>query len=232
MSEPIRDYIEVMAIVEGKTEQVFIEQVLAPYLAEQMIFIYATQVSKPGQKGGDVRFSRMSRDIGLHLKQRSDTYVTTLVDYYGVKEWPGIETLGHPNNPQQIADHLNEATLQQVVGKFTEQQAERRFTPFIAVHEFEALLFSDSAILASELGVPEPEVNAVLAECGSAEAINNGPDTAPSKRLDRWSANGKFAKTTKGIAIAQRIGIPRMRAQCPLFNTWIARIEALMLESA
>ena len=80
------DYIEVIAIVEGKTEQVFVESVLQPYLAQQNIFISATQVSKPGQKGGDVRFSRVSRDIERHLKQRPDTYVTTLVDYYGIKE--------------------------------------------------------------------------------------------------------------------------------------------------
>lgn len=232
MNDPVRAYVEVIAIVEGKTEQVFIEQVLAPYLADKMIFIRATQVSKPGQKGGDVRFSRVSRDIGLHLKQRSDTYVTTLVDYYGVKEWPGVETLPNQNTPEQIAMHLNAATEQQVVALFAEQQAERRFIPYVALHEFEALLFSDSAILASELGISEPQVSAVLTECGAPEAINNGPDTAPSKRLDRWSVNGKFAKTTKGIAIAERIGIPRMRAQCPLFDAWIARFEALMLEPA
>ena len=31
------DYIEVIAIVEGKTEQVFVESVLQPYLAQQNI---------------------------------------------------------------------------------------------------------------------------------------------------------------------------------------------------
>lgn len=59
------DYIEVIAIVEGKTEQVFVEQVLKPYLEEKMIFISATQASKPGQKGGDVKFSRVINDIRM-----------------------------------------------------------------------------------------------------------------------------------------------------------------------
>ena len=45
------DYIEVIAIVEGKTEQIFIESILAPYLGYKGIGIRATQVSKPGQKG-------------------------------------------------------------------------------------------------------------------------------------------------------------------------------------
>ena len=158
------DYIEVMTIVEGKTEQVFVEMVLKPYLAEKMIFIQATQASKPGQKGGDVKFSRVINDIRDHLKQRNDTYVTTLVDYYGIKEWPGLDSLAQNLTPSQIADHLNAATKHQVVSDFANQQAERRFIPYIAVHEFEALLFSNSAILASELGVDEDQVKNVLAE--------------------------------------------------------------------
>nr|WP_321269287.1 DUF4276 family protein [uncultured Tolumonas sp.] len=222
------NYIEVMAIVEGKTEQVFVEKVLKPYLADKMIFIKATQASKPGQKGGDVKFSRVINDIRDHLKQRNDTYVTTLVDYYGIKEWPGLDSLAQNLTPYQIADHLNAATKQQVVSEFANQQAERRFIPYIAVHEFEALLFSDSAILASELCVDEDQVKNVLTECGEPEAINNGKETAPSKRLDNWSPNGKFAKTTAGIAIAQQIGITQMREQCPLFNAWLAQFEALV----
>ena len=222
------NYIEVMAIVEGKTEQVFVEKVLKPYLADKMIFIKATQASKPGQKGGDVKFSRVINDIRDHLKQRNDTYVTTLVDYYGIKEWPGLDSLAQNLTPYQIADHLNAATKLQVVSEFANQRAERRFIPYIAVHEFEALLFSDSAILASELGVDEDQIKNVLAECGEPEAINNGKETAPSKRLDNWSPNGKFAKTTAGIAIAQQIGITQMREQCPLFNAWLAQFEALV----
>lgn len=228
----MNSYINVIAIVEGKTEQVFIEQILAPWLAERMIFMTATQVSKPGQKGGDVRFSRVSRDIGLHLKQRADTYVTTLVDYYGVTEWPGMDSLPTQRAPAQIAEHLNTAVMNEVNNLFAEQQSARRFIPFIALHEFEALLFSDSSILAEELGIPVANVEAVVAECGEPEAINNGRETAPSKRLNKWTPEGKFGKTTQGIAIAKRIGITRMREQCPLFDAWIAQFEALMVEPA
>ncbi|MNH40024.1 hypothetical protein D3C79_1012750 [compost metagenome] len=96
------------------------------------------------------------------------------------------------------------------------------------MHELEALLFSDRAILADELGISEELVQRVLTECGEPEAINNGPTTAPSKRLDGWSPKGEFAKTTKGIAIAERIGISQMRAQCPLFDAWLGEFEALV----
>jgi hypothetical protein len=53
--------------------------------------IVATQITKPGQKGGDVRFERVKKDLGMHLKQRPDTYVTLFVDYYGIKsDWPSL----------------------------------------------------------------------------------------------------------------------------------------------
>jgi hypothetical protein len=219
-------YINVIAIVEGKTEQIFIESILEKYLGSKNIGISATQVSKPGQKGGDVRFSRVKRDLGVHLKQRSDTYVTTFIDYYGTKEWPGLELVSPQALPAQIAKTINEATKTQVVSLFSEQQAERRFIPFLAVHEFEALLFSDAGTLARHLGIDESKVVTVLSECGSPEAINNNPLTAPSKRLNAWS-NGKFLKTTMGVTIANEIGIERIRNECPLFNEWLKIFEEI-----
>lgn len=132
-------YINVVAIVEGKTEQIFIEQILRPYLAEKMIFVSVTQVTKPGQKGGDVRFSRIKKDLELHLKQRQDTYVTTLVDYYGTKEWPGLDKVAANWRPDQIAQCINDATREEVNAFFGQQQSDRRFVPFMAMHEFEAL---------------------------------------------------------------------------------------------
>ena len=46
------NYIEGMAIVEGKTEQVFIELILQPYLATKSIYISATQVSNTKRESG------------------------------------------------------------------------------------------------------------------------------------------------------------------------------------
>lgn len=84
--------VEVVAIVEGKTEEIFIKQIIQPHLAAMGIYITPILVSKPGQKGGDVKFARVKNDIERHLKQRSDTYLTLLVDYYGIKpDWPGIQ---------------------------------------------------------------------------------------------------------------------------------------------
>lgn len=221
------DYVEVITIVEGKTEQIFIESILAPYLIENKVIIKATQVSKPGQKGGDVKFSRAVKDIGNHLKQRSETYVSTFVDYYGIKEWPGLDKVPLQATPIEIAEAVNAETRKAVAQSYPQLRTDTRFIPYLAVHEFEALLFSCSETLATRLGIKAADVEKVLSDCGEPEAINNNPTTAPSKRLDAWSEGGKFAKTSSGISIATDIGIPTIREKCPVFNAWLLCLESL-----
>lgn len=219
------NYPEIYAIVEGKTEQIFIEKVLQPYLAQKNIFIYATQISKSGQKGGDVKFIRAINDIGNHLKQRADTYVCTFVDYFRIKEWPGITNVPANATPDQIANIVNTATKHAVAERFPELQTERRFIPFLAIHEFEALLFSDSDILARKLGIQVSEIERVIEQYGIPEAINHGPDTAPSKRLENWKKT--YQKIANGIAIAKETGIDTIRAKCFLFDAWLRKLENL-----
>ncbi len=221
------DHIDIMVLVEGKTEEIFVNDLLRPYMAHKKIYLYPTQLSKPGQKGGDVRFSRAQRDIGMHLKQRPDTYVTTFIDFYGTKEWPGLNSVRPAATPAEIAQTINEATKAEVVNLFEDYRADIRFIPYVAVHEFEALLFSDTDLLSSKLIVSRETVEQVLSEHGEPEAVNNSPETAPSKRLDAWSPNGKFPKTTTGIVIARQIGISKIREKCPLFDNWLSIIETI-----
>ena len=221
------DYIDIMILVEGKTEEIFVNDLLKPFMAQKRIYLYPTQLSKPGQKGGDVRFSRAQRDIGMHLKQRPDTYVTTFIDFYGTKEWPGLDSVRPGARPAEISQAINEATKAEVMNLFNDYRADRRFIPYVAVHEFEAMLFSDSEILAAKLRINKETVDQVLTQHGEPEAVNNNPETAPSKRLDAWSPNEKFAKTTTGIMIARQIGIPKIRTMCPVFDNWLTTIESI-----
>jgi hypothetical protein len=218
-------YMDVVAIVEGRTEQIFVERVLAPYLGNKNIFIRATQISKPGQMGGDVKFSRAEKDIGSFLKQRPDTYVTQFFDYYGLKEWPNLDDIANQSHTE-IADLLNNAAIEQISKKYGDYQAQRRFIPYMAMHEFEALLFSDEAILAEALEVDTEQVAAIIEACGEPEKINNSRETAPSKRLNQLKPSGKFKKTTEGISIAEQIGVEKMRQHCPLFNNWLSQLES------
>lgn len=220
------DYVEIVALVEGKTEQIFIRNILGPYLAERQIYMTPIVVSKPGQKGGDIKFSRVKNDIELHLKQRSNTFLTLFVDYYGMKsDWPGhVEAKRHPT-PAGKARIINHRTKDRVNSLFANQNSDKRFIPYVAMHEFEAMLFSDPRILAEQLRIPQSRVDPILEECNEPENIDDSPQTAPSKRLEHLSS--RFKKTTTGIAVLEATGLAKTRARCPIFNKWLTDIESL-----
>jgi len=216
--------VEVVAIVEGKTEEIFIKDILQPYLANKNVFITPIIISKPGQKGGDVKFARVKNDIEKHLKQRPDTYLTLFIDFYGVKsDWPGVNDAEGISGPKGKADFVNQATKEKVVEHFGEQNAEERFIPYMAMYEFEALLFSAPAILARKLQIDESQVVSIIEECGEPENIDNSQVTAPSKRLESLSL--KFRKTTTGIAILKEAGLTAIRGKCPIFDGWVTSLE-------
>ena len=222
-------YADVIVLVEGPTEQQFVKQVLAPYMAKRNVYLTPVILDKPGEKGGDVKFVRAKNDIKKHLKQRVDTWVTLLVDYYGIHgDWPGYAESKRQTDHTRKADIMNQATAEQVKRLFPEQCQTSRFIPYVSMHEIEALYFSDPACLAAKIGVDQRQIDAILAECREPERINDNSATAPSKRLAALSP--RFKKTSTGIAIAEEIGIGKMREVCPLFNSWLLKLESLVVK--
>ena len=211
----------VRIVVEGPTEEKFIKQIVTPYLLSKGIYMM------PIVLHGDVKFDRVKDGVIKSLKDRKTKAVSCFVDYYGLKDWPEKETIQANSTPQQIADILNNAARNTICEEAGDDlNPSQRFIPFMAVHEFETLLFSNSAILAEGLGVAQAVVDHVLNQCGgNPEKINNSPITAPSKRLEGWKSD--YKKTIDGIAIAERIGLSMIREKCPLFDQWLSAIEAL-----
>jgi hypothetical protein len=219
--------ILIYAFVEGTTEKIFINKILKPYLCKKNVDIAVTVLStSKKQKGGDIKFSRAKNEIITHLKQRNRTYVTTMIDYYALKEWPGLEEIKakKSNMIQSSIANILETSCKNAIGNIC--NADNRFIPYIAMHEFEALLFSNPEILAKHINIERDLIDRILIKCGEPEAINNSPQTAPSKRLE--SLYPSFRKTVTGIAIAEEIGIDTMREKCPLFNTWIKNFEKII----
>ena len=58
------------------------------------------------------------------------------------------------------------------------------------------------------------------------EQINDGPTTAPSRRLEAVFG-GTYRKTEHGPLIAEDIGLDVIRAKCRGFNEWVSRLEGL-----
>ena len=144
-------------IVEGATEKRFVDEVLAPYLATRGIYVTSseniTSVShgRITGRGGDIRFSRLEHQITKFLKGRAGLYVATFADYYGVHEWPGLDRIPENAMPGEIAAILNQAAIDKLVNDEPQLRCDSRYLPFTAVHEFEALLFSNPDVLEREI---------------------------------------------------------------------------------
>lgn len=220
----MNDFIKVRIFVEGQSELSFITNVVRPHLLTKNIFADPILVSKKGEKGGDVKFTRLQNDIHRALCDKSVHLVSTFVDYYGLKEWPGKDDLPKNATPAQIEKKLSSMAFDKICLEYDRLNPKNRFLPYVVVHEFEALLFSNAQILATELGVDCFIIEDVLRQSsGGPESINNSPETAPSKRLMKW--NPRYHKVTMGTSIAKKIGLETIRFQCPLFDQWLTSIE-------
>ena len=216
---------EVYVVVEGFTEQTFIRDILAPYLYPRNIYLKASLIGKPGHKGGNVKFDRAQSDIVKFLKQRNDTYISTMFDYFRLDpKWPGRK-IKKTKTAKNKAGFIEQETVKELIKCYPDFNPER-FIPYFSMHEFEALLFSNPKRIAEKLSVKEKLILDILEECKEPEEINDEPETAPSKRIEKISWI-KYKKTITGIAIAKNIEIVEMRKKCPVFNLWLEKLEKL-----
>ena len=100
-----------------------------------------------------------------------------------------------------------------------------RFVPYVVMHEFEGLLFSDPDRFAQSLGKPDlaAELRAIRQEFQTPEDINDSPDTAPSKRV--LELHRGYQKPVNGILAMAELGLDTVRKACPLFNAWVSTLE-------
>ena len=130
---------------EGPTEQTFADTVLKPYLANCGVYmqgpILIAHARKKGRvhRGGGRNFTAMQNDIKRFLKQESgnEVFFTTMIDLYALhKNFPGLE------EAEQLR-HAPYTRVEALERAWSDETRDRRFIPFIQLHEFEAYLFSD-----------------------------------------------------------------------------------------
>lgn len=209
-------------LVEGQTEEAFVNELLVPHYARQGLYLIPIIVStSPGHKGGVVSYAKVRPQIEKLCKQDGAAHVSTLFDLYALPgDFPGKASADYPamGSGGQKAAFL-EAALAQDVGL-------RNFIPNLLVHEFEALLFVRVDAFADwtdDDRVLEP-LRAASATT-APEDINDSPQTAPSKRI--LAAMPGYQKTLHGPLIACDIGLDAMREECPHFASWLQKIDQL-----
>lgn len=214
----------VLIVVEGQTEERFVKTVLQPALEPIGLAITPTIVAtkrvKDGGtfKGGIHSYGQFREHLRRVLVGSGGALVTSMIDYYALPtDFPGMSDRPAHGTPRQRVQHVERA-LQVDVGQ-------PNFLPFIALHEFEAWLFSDPQTVPSVLAQPRQSAAfASIANAHAPEDINEKPETAPSRRLlDLFPG---YRKALHGPPAAQRIGLPTIRARCPHFDHWLSRVEA------
>lgn len=217
----------VHVICEGQTEEMFVNELLAPYFLSKNIYLSPALIGKPGHKGGNFKLQRLENDVEIRLLGDRSSYCTTFFDYYGLpSSFPGKGDSQEDINIDIKAANVEEA-MTAVLTKRIGEDAMRRFIPYVQMYEFEALLFSDPEAFAISIAKPEliQELSDIASAFESPEHINDSPQTAPSKRLENLIRG--YEKPLMGSLGALEVGLKTMRERCLLFDSWLQRLEEL-----
>ena len=179
--------------VEGETEETFVNEVLAPHLYQyNFTKVSARLIGNARQRdrrGGIRAWNAVRKDILRHLNEDADALSTTMVDFYalpqsGDKAWPGRADAERRAFPEKAATVEN-ALLADICGESGGNVYRNRFVPYVMMHEFEGLLFSDASKLGAGIGRPDlsSQFQVIRDQFESPEHINDSPLTAPSKRI-------------------------------------------------
>ncbi|MDR3244298.1 MAG: DUF4276 family protein, partial [Elusimicrobiota bacterium] len=132
---------------------------------------------------------------------------TTLIDYYGLKD-KGNKKVEEVE--QELSDNVNK----------------EHFISYIQLHETEALWFSNSQIIAQVKNADSKQIgqlNKIVKQYPNPEDINDGNETAPSKRLEKIFSD--YGKIVDGNMIFEKISVDEMKTKCPRFAQWLKKIE-------
>ena len=221
-------------LVEGQTEEAFVRDVLAPHLNGRSVFVACRRVETSRRKekvtgqtiifrGGIVSYLRLRNDVLRWLKEDPGAFLTTMLDVYALpSDFPDSDSARRKTDDYEKVAAL-EAAFHADVGY-------HKFIPYLQLHEYEGLLFSDVNVTDSALrlfdGISRlAELRVIRNEFPTPEHIDEGTTTAPSKRLKALFP--AYDKLLFGPLIATSIGLTNLRQCCLHFNQWVTRLECL-----
>ncbi len=204
-----------LMLVEGPSERQFVSRVLVPHLEGNEVFCRPVTVTTrenpagPNFTGGFVKYQKLIGEL-KRLLGDSNAHTTTLFDFYKMTGRDAGDTV------EDMEKKLRADVF-----------ADTRFIPYVQKFEFEALLFSSPSIAAAELAEPDKakDLQSILRDCGGAEEVDDGENTAPSKRLQ--SLFPDYVKVADGPMILETIGLKDIRQACPRFSQWVGKLEGL-----
>lgn len=135
-----------LVLVEGQTEERFVNECLAPYLlAKGLILERPTIVETkrvtggPNFKGGVRDYGKVRRHLERLLHDTNASVITTVFDYYALPmDFPGMRDRPR-GSPRSRVEHVEAA--------WTAAVGDRRFVPHLTLHEFETWVYADPSSL-------------------------------------------------------------------------------------
>ena len=209
----------VYIVVEGQTEQEFVNSVISPYLQNFGILNVTPiliRTSRTG-RGGMVSYSHLANTIKpLLMSEKNDYIVTTFIDFFRLPH-----DMPHYGDSMKKSDKIEQIkSLEEAINVAI---GDRRFFSYIQLHEFEALLFSSNKGFEYYFSKELAEKTAsIISSYDNPEDINTSPKGAPSKRL--LAIKSDYNKVLEGNLIALEIGIKSILEKCPQFAGWIKSI--------
>lgn len=221
--------------VEGQTEEDFVNRVLVGHLVSKGYYSVGARIVGNARihrpRGGIRPWPSVKKDIENHLREDPGCVATTMVDYYGLpseadRAWPGRAESKRAKSIEEKARCVQEALRDDLAAEMGNRFDSRRFVPFVVMHEFEGLLFSDCAAFSQSLRRPELEAGfrRIREAFRTPEEINDSVETAPSKRIEALMPG--YQKPLSGANAALTIGLSRIRRECPHFDSWLRQLES------
>jgi len=233
--------VTVFAIVEGQTENSALKKLLGAHLGALGIDFH-TPIIRMGRSRGGVKYLHVAdlcEQVRRFMLDPRQPVVTTFFDYYAFPTGTskGWEFVAHAKataqgihaTVQAIETELRRLVLRSV-GDVA--YAERRFIPYLQLHELEALFFSEPKTMATVFENPalEKSFANIVSTCGGCELINDSPQTAPSKRIEKLCpgyVKGR-SELAHGPRIAGKLDLVRVRKECLKFSLWVKSLEQLI----
>ncbi len=183
------------------------------------------------RRGGIRPWPSVKMDIMNHLREDPGCVATTMVDYYalpqtGSGKWPGRAQSKTLSSIEKKALCVQDAVRDDLVTEMGNRFDSKRFVPFVVMHEFEGLLFSDCAAFSRGIGRSDLELSfrGIREDFTTPEEINDSPLTAPSKRVEALVPG--YQKPLLGVLAVLEIGLSRIREECPHFDGWLKQLES------